>query len=493
MLEHGGQLLAAAAHYRIPATKWLDLSTGINPIPFAPPAIPLATWQRLPQEQDGLLQAAAQYYGSENVLPVAGTQAAIQLLPRLRTPCRVGVLAPAYAEHAHAWRTAGHEILELAPNKIEETVGQLDVLVLIQPNNPTGDIFSHTQLHSWHEQLNARNGWMIVDEAFIEATTQTSMIQADMLAGLIVLRSLGKFFGLAGARVGFVFAHQELIGKMQNLLGPWNVSGPSRFVAQAALWDLAWQTATRARLKQDGARLAQLLQDAKLPPQGGCGLFQWVITDQAEIIHQQLAQRAVLTRMFTQPLSLRFGLPGDEGEWARLQTALEEISTGSSSLTECSPSLTLPPFAPYPSFPRKREKAQTRNAIFNPRERGQTPRFAANTLMIQGTTSDAGKSTVVAGLCRVLKRRGIRVVPFKPQNMALNSAVTEDGGEIGRAQAVQAQAAGLAPHTDMNPVLLKPNSDTGAQVIIQGRAISNMEAQAYHDYKKVARAAVLES
>ncbi len=119
--------------------------------------------------------------------------------------------------------------------------------------------------------------------------------------------------------------------------------------------------------------------------------------------------------------------------------------------------------------------------------------MTATTLMIQGTTSDAGKSTVVTGLCRVLKRRGVRVAPFKPQNMALNSAVTEDGGEIGRAQAVQAQAAGLAPHTDMNPVLLKPNSDTGAQVIIHGRAIGNMEAAAYHDYKRVAREAVLAS
>ena len=115
------------------------------------------------------------------------------------------------------------------------------------------------------------------------------------------------------------------------------------------------------------------------------------------------------------------------------------------------------------------------------------------TLMIQGTTSDAGKSTLVTALCRWLKRQGVSVVPFKPQNMALNSAVTADGGEIGRAQAVQAQAAGLAPHTDMNPVLLKPNSDTGAQVIIQGRAIGNMHAVAYHDYKQVARAAVLES
>ena len=113
--------------------------------------------------------------------------------------------------------------------------------------------------------------------------------------------------------------------------------------------------------------------------------------------------------------------------------------------------------------------------------------------MIQGTTSDAGKSTMVAGLCRILKRRGISVAPFKPQNMALNSAVTEDNGEIGRAQAFQALAAGIEPHTDMNPVLLKPNSDTGAQIIIQGHAIDSMTANDYHQYKKIAREAVLES
>ncbi len=115
------------------------------------------------------------------------------------------------------------------------------------------------------------------------------------------------------------------------------------------------------------------------------------------------------------------------------------------------------------------------------------------TLMVQGTTSDAGKSTLVAGLCRWLARRGVRVAPFKPQNMSLNSAVTIDGGEIGRAQAVQAMACRLAPHSDMNPVLLKPNTDVGAQVIIHGRAIGNMNAAGYHDYKRSARAAVLES
>lgn len=121
------------------------------------------------------------------------------------------------------------------------------------------------------------------------------------------------------------------------------------------------------------------------------------------------------------------------------------------------------------------------------------PTFPLHTLMVQGTTSDAGKSTLVAGLCRLLQRRGLAVVPFKPQNMALNSAVTIDGGEIGRAQALQAQAAGLLPHSDMNPVLIKPSSDTGAQIIIHGQVRGDMDAQAYHQYKSIAFPAVLES
>ena len=115
------------------------------------------------------------------------------------------------------------------------------------------------------------------------------------------------------------------------------------------------------------------------------------------------------------------------------------------------------------------------------------------TLMVQGTTSDAGKSVLVSGLCRALVRRGVCVAPFKPQNMALNSAVTEDSGEIGRAQAVQAQACRLEASVDMNPILLKPNSDTGAQVIIQGKALTEMDAIAYHDYKAIAKQAVFES
>ena len=326
MLEHGGQVHAASLRYGIPVAEWLDLSTGINPIAFVPPAIPLTAWQRLPQEQDGLLQAAASYYGTLNLLPVAGSQAVIQLLPRLRSHCRVGVLHPAYAEHAHAWRNAGHNVVDLSPPKIDASIDQLDVLVLIQPNNPTGALFTHVQLRDWHANLVARKGWLVVDEAFIDSCPQKSIAQADMPQGLIVLRSLGKFFGLAGARVGFILAHHELLTRMQALLGPWSVTGPSRFVAQAALLDRSWQTATKARLQQDGACLAQLLQDANLTPSGGCGLFQWVLTDHAGAIHQQLAQRGILTRLFTQPHSLRFGLPGSVAEWQRLNTALKQIT-----------------------------------------------------------------------------------------------------------------------------------------------------------------------
>ena len=119
--------------------------------------------------------------------------------------------------------------------------------------------------------------------------------------------------------------------------------------------------------------------------------------------------------------------------------------------------------------------------------------LSPNTLMVQGTTSDAGKSILVTAICRIIKRHGLSVAPFKPQNMALNSAVTQDGGEIGRAQAVQAKACGIAPTTDMNPVLLKPNSDTGAQVIIHGKALSNMDAQYYHSHKPKLLKSVLES
>lgn len=324
MLEHGGQLRTAAARYGIPLKDWLDLSTGINPIPFAPPPVPPEAWSRLPEEQDGLEEAAASYYGTINILPVAGTQAAIQALPRLRSPCRVGVPHPGYAEHAHAWRSAGHEVKELRADEIAAQVGNLDVLVMMQPNNPTGELFVRENLLCWHVELSARGGWLVVDEAFIEASSAQSLIQGAMPQGLIVLRSMGKFFGLAGARAGFVAAHAALLSSLREVLGPWCVAGPARHVVRAALLDRAWQQAAKKRLVQDGQRLAQLLRDADLPPTGGCALFQWVQTERVENVHQQLARCGILTRYFAEPSSLRFGLPCREADWQRLAAALNQ-------------------------------------------------------------------------------------------------------------------------------------------------------------------------
>lgn len=322
MLEHGGKLLAAAARYGIEQDHWLDLSTGINPTGWPVPAIPDAVWQRLPEAEDGLLEAAAAYYGCNSVLPVAGSQAAIQALPRLRTACRVGVPHPAYAEHAHAWRAAGHAVVAWDAN---HNIDALDVLVLVHPNNPGGQTYTRAELLDRHARLAARGGWLVVDEAFIDATPLESLADVCPRPGLILLRSLGKFFGLAGARVGFVLAEPTLLAALNKLLGPWAVSAPSRWVARATLADTAWQLATRATLPAAGARLAALLRDHGLAPSGGTALFQWVRTPDAADWHDRLARQGILTRLYAEPPSLRFGLPRHETDWTRLAAALESV------------------------------------------------------------------------------------------------------------------------------------------------------------------------
>lgn len=322
MLEHGGKLLAAAARYSIEAADWLDLSTGINPAGWPVPAVPPEVWQRLPEQEDGLVDAAAAYYGSAAVLPVAGSQAAIQALPRLRAASRVGVPHPAYAEHACAWRVAGHAV---AAWDAAMGVDALDVLVLVHPNNPAGQTYSRADLLDWHARMAARGGWLVVDEAFIDATPTESLADVGPRPGLIILRSLGKFFGLAGARVGFVLAEPTLLAALNKLLGPWAVSAPSRWVARAALADTAWQQAARAALPAAGARLAALLRDHGLAPSGGTALFQWVRTADAAAWHEQLARQGILTRPFADPPSLRFGLPRHEADWARLAAALASV------------------------------------------------------------------------------------------------------------------------------------------------------------------------
>lgn len=329
MHEHGGRVRAAAARYGIPVERWLDLSTGINPHGWPVPPIPAAAWAQLPQDDDGLEAAARDCYQAPHALPVAGSQAAIQALPWLRPPGPVVLPAPGYGEHAAAWARAGHTPVPTAPDAVADVADRAapgTVVVLIQPNNPTGHCWPAQTLLALHDQLAARGGWLVVDEAFADATPQISLAAHSQRPGLVVLRSLGKFFGLAGARVGFVLAAPELLHTLREKLGPWPVAGPSRAIATAALADRAWQLATRARLAQDSARLAALLTRHGLRPAGGSALFQWVPAMQAAGLHDALARRGILTRLFEDPPALRFGLPGDEAGWQRLDSALADCA-----------------------------------------------------------------------------------------------------------------------------------------------------------------------
>ena len=315
----------AAKQYGIALDQWLDLSTGINPDAWPVAAVSPESWQHLPQENDGLEQAAKLYYQARHVLPVAGSQAAIQSLPLLRPCGTVGMLSPAYAEHEYNWSRRGHTVLTLSPDNIEQHLPELDALLLVNPNNPTGQTYSVGKLLHWYEQLAAQGGWLIVDEAFMDSTPQQSLAPYADRPGLIVLRSLGKFFGLAGARCGFVLAESALLDNLKDLLGPWTVSGPAREVARRALGDTLWQETTRQKLTEQGGRLKQLLNCYSLGPDGGTSLFQWRQHPQALAIHEALARQGIWTRYFEHPVSLRFGLPTTEMQWQVLQQALQQL------------------------------------------------------------------------------------------------------------------------------------------------------------------------
>lgn len=331
MLEHGGRLRVAAARYRIPLADWLDLSTGVSPYGWPVPQLAPNVWQRLPEEGDGLENAMASYYQSTQGMTVAGSQAAIQTLPGLFPRGSIVCLAPLFNEHPHAWRIAGHDVYMMNDVSADEALAQGAVhMIVCNPNNPTGQSHSSKMLLEVADRLRARGGVLIVDEAFVDATPENSLAPlagTDAAPNLIVLRSLGKFFGLAGARVGFVFAASCLLKRLGTLLGPWTVSGPSREVAKLALLDRDWQIKMRSFLLASGHRLAALL--APLGEIGATALFVTVRSPRAKEIHEYLARSGILTRHFDQEAMIRFGLPESEGSWARLDNVLKDAISAS--------------------------------------------------------------------------------------------------------------------------------------------------------------------
>jgi cobalamin biosynthesis protein CobC len=325
-VAHGGNLHEAAERYGIPYAQWLDLSTGINPHGYPVPPIPADAWRRLPDEGDGFAACAARYYGAPDaahVLPVAGSQAAIRALPSLLPCARVGIAPLTYSEYAPAFEQAGHEVVPLDVSR-DTLPESLTHVVVVNPNNPTAEHLSAGKLLHWHAQLSARHGTLLIDEAFADTMPSASLAANTCRDGLIVLRSPGKFFGLAGARAGFVLAAPVLLDALRRKLGAWTVSGPARHAVKAAFEDKAWQQQMRTRLDAESARLVRLLHAHGFATRS-TPLFAWTDDARAAALHEALAQRGVWTRLFTASGSVRFGLPASEPEWVRFEESLREV------------------------------------------------------------------------------------------------------------------------------------------------------------------------
>lgn len=319
MIKHGGNLREASRLYNIPLENWIDLSTGINPQGWCPPEIPHSVWQCLPEADDDLLAIAQEYYHCDDLLPIAGSQVAIQALPYCRQPSRIGIVSPCYAEHAYWWERAGHYVIYLASDEIDQFVDDLDVLLLINPNNPDGTQYAVDKLLDWHQQLSKNNGWLIVDEAFMDSTPEQSLLFSckTIPEGLIVLRSIGKFFGLAGIRLGFIAAQPKLLQQIEQRQGPWAVSHPARWLGSLALRDQQWQQQACQFLDQQSEKLYQILsiffENIKKN-----NYFCYFQHPQAEQIQQRLAKQGIWVRFFDKSSALRLGLPVNEAELQKL-------------------------------------------------------------------------------------------------------------------------------------------------------------------------------
>lgn len=319
MRDHGGDIGRARAIYGGAPQDWIDLSTGINRVPYPLPDLPPHLWQALPDAAlftDAIAAAQTAYQTQVDCLPLAGAQAAIQLVPYLRPPGTVSILSPTYNEHAAAFRTAGWNVKEVA-NLAELTQG--DAAVVVNPNNPDGQVFERDALIDLSQKLSL----LIVDESFADASPKQSLAPVADTPNIVVLRSFGKFYGLAGLRLGFALGQSELIDTLRKMAGPWAVSGPALTIGTSALLDTDWQRETRERLVAETGRLDQMAGNTGWALVGGTALFRLFHTPDAQAAQTALAQNHIWSRIFpTSKNWVRLGLPGLEDEWERLSAAL---------------------------------------------------------------------------------------------------------------------------------------------------------------------------
>ncbi|MBL4908367.1 MAG: threonine-phosphate decarboxylase [Sneathiella sp.] len=330
---HGGDLTWAKRYFGSDGLPWIDLSTGINPHAYPLPQIPTEIWTRLPGAsiETDLLQTAKHYYKNSDkadIVACPGTQSALQLLPHLRDPAEVAILSPTYAEHAKCWKAAGHTVL--AVDDLQDVPSSVQIIVVVTPNNPTGKIIEIEVLKDLQQRLEKRGGLLVLDEAFMDLTPTHSYAPHLPAKGVLILKSFGKFFGLAGLRLGFVLGDADMVSKIKEQLGPWAVSGPAAFLGITALADTNWTENMKEKLHQQTRKLEKILIDTNLPIVGSTNLFTLVQTDQATTLFNTLGESRILTRPFPDfPDYLRFGLPGESEQWDRLQNTLSKFENQS--------------------------------------------------------------------------------------------------------------------------------------------------------------------
>ena len=326
-LGHGGNLDAAAALFGEPVEGWVDLSTGINPIGYPVFDVSSELWQHLPTKADcdAAITAARARYGVPNsagIMVAPGTQAILQWLPHLFEKSTIAVVSPTYGEHAYTWSEMGHDVIAVSTLASAVDDPSVRIAVICNPNNPDGRMASPEEISTSAAVLSARDGLLIVDEAFCDVTPAISVVSETGMQGLLVLRSLGKMYGLAGARVGFAVAHHDLSEKLAEAMGPWSVSGPALRIATTALCDSDWLDQARERLRQSRFRLDHALNAANLRIKGGTDLFRLVESPDSDKLFRFLGESGIWVRKFIdQPEWLRFGIPGTTTEWQRLEKA----------------------------------------------------------------------------------------------------------------------------------------------------------------------------
>ena len=467
---HGGNIQAAARESSLDMSEILDFSANINPL--GPPewlrpciSCSLDTVLHYPDPYAQELKEiiAARYNcKTDNVIVANGTTELLYQLPRVLDCTRAVIPVPSYIDYSKVMELTGIPVLHVALNEKQDFVPNIndiaqvllpgDILILGSPNNPTGALLDTVALQKLTKER--PDVTFLLDEAFLEFVAEGKSL-AGSSDNVITLHSLTKFYAIPGLRLGFGVFPRSIALKLQKHLPPWTVNSLAQEVGKRAVQDSEYQADSR-----------KYFQDCK-------DLFVQGLSRFADLYIYPSAANYLLIRL--------------QGSLS-VTTLTEQLRKKNILIRDCSNYHNLGNDFFRIAVRNKEENTiflQALGQILSPLQK-VTKKQRTPAIMFQGTSSNAGKSVLTAALCRILLQDGVRVAPFKAQNMSLNSYVTHDGLEMGRAQVVQAQAARLDPDVRMNPILLKPNSDTGSQVIVRGKPIGNMAVMEYVKYKKTA-------